>query len=543
MSTESLRKWVEIHPDDIKAFNTICGELTKNFRRKELVSIATPVYERSRKTGNITMTISAGIYLGQTYLMMSEPDSMYRYFDEVSQLAKDNGMDKSLMIIYNSLGLHNLMYAMNYDEALHDFYQALALAQKSRDTRNKYLILSNIVNVYYLREDTTGLEIALDVYDYGKKSDDDHILYRGALGAAYMYYISGDYVKALEYANITEQLDTYRSGYSNSDAIHGDILDKLGRTQSAEQYYRRGVNQSRDLSTRIESHLSYGNFLLENRRYDEAIIQYHDGLKLVDSTKMYFYGHKLYNSLSEAYSATGRNDLAVRYMKTYQKIVDSVFSMQKERAFSSLRLQYEQERKENQLKEKDILILKQRQKTIIVSCITSVLLIVVAVIYILLRRRTAMYHNLVMRYDAQLKREKLMAEGPSEDKTSQDTKLKELFKKIESLMAEEQIYRMNDISLDVVADRLQTNRSYISKAVNTFAGSSFNAYINSYRIRKAVEMLSSTTEDIPIKAIAEEIGYNNLTSFYKNFQKETGVPPSKYRQEIIKISENDIQES
>lgn len=537
MSTVSLANWVNVHPDDVDAFSWLCTRYTKSGEYDKIISLATPLYNKAKTKGNIDLTVISGIYLGQSYIMTAEPDSMYRYFGEVSKLAMDNGMESRLKFIYNSIGLHNLMYAMNYNEALDNFYEALAICEKEGD-HNKWIALSNIVNVYYLRNDPSGLDMALSIYEWGRENDSDMVRYRGALGAAYMYYIAGDYANALKYVEITERQETYRSGFSNSDAIHGDILNKLGRKDEAESYYKKAISYSKDVSTMIESYLSYGNFLQENGRYESAIENYLSGLELVEKYKMYFYGHKLYNFLSEAYSAIGRDDKAVVYMKTYQNIVDSVFNVEKERSFSALRLKYEQERQASQLKEKDMMILRQNQKIIIISAISFVMIAVILVIVILLHKKSAMYRNLVRRYDSNMKREKLLS-GVSDDEThSSDDKLKEIFVKIESLMKEEKLYKSSDLTLDMVADRLQTNRSYISKAVNTFAASSFNAYVNSFRIRRAVELLSDPKTDTPIKVIAEEIGYNNLTSFYKNFQKETGVPPSKYRQEVLKLPEN-----
>lgn len=50
-----------------------------------------------------------------------------------------------------------------------------------------------------------------------------------------------------------------------------------------------------------------------------------------------------------------------------------------------------------------------------------------------------------------------------------------------------------------------------------------------------MRLLSDKNDDRPIKVIADQAGYNNLQSFYQNFRKETGVPPSRYRTEILKL--------
>lgn len=475
--------------------NRLWGIYTNESEYEKLLEHAIPIYNMAKERGELQKQADAGIYIGQAYVMMAKPDSMYKYFDEVTAVARDNGMDGCMMFISNSIGIHNLMYAMNYNEALHYFYEALDYSN-GEDDRNYWIVLSNIVNVFYLREDPSGLEMALDIYDWGVRNGADFVTYRGALGAAYMYFIEGDYRKALEYAEATTRQEAYRNGFNNSDALHGDILFRLGRNREAEIYYLRALSESRDVSTRIESYLGYGNFLRQTGRLREAVDMYLQGLALVEEHKMYFYGHKLYSALSEAYSALGRDDMAVEYMKTYQEVVDSVFNVEKERSFSNLRLQYEEMRREKLLEESAAV--QQSAK------------------------------------EAPVQQEEPAGE-------IQEDRLRQLFAQIEALMKEEELYKRSDISVDMFTSRLQTNRSYISKAINTYAATTFSGYVNSYRIRKAVEMLSDPQKDVPIKVIATELGYNSLQSFYTNFQKETGVPPSRYRQEVLKMSREEVQ--
>lgn len=96
-------------------------------------------------------------------------------------------------------------------------------------------------------------------------------------------------------------------------------------------------------------------------------------------------------------------------------------------------------------------------------------------------------------------------------------------------MRQEKMYAVKNLTVEDMAARLGTNRSYLSRAVNTYAGVSFNAWLNSMRIKESIKLLSET--DMPIKKVADEVGYANLTTFYNNFIKETGVPPSKFRTE------------
>ncbi len=531
--------------DDLKSLNRLWATYSSQGRNQELIELARPVYRRALERGETKKAAYAGAYIGQAFGMLFQPDSMYYYFDEITELAGAGGYEFPLMVINNTIGVHNLMYAMNYAEALHYFYEALAHCRKV-DERASYQILFNIANACYLRNDPSGLEPALEIYAYGKASGDDAITYIGALMTAYMYYVAGDNEQALDYVEQTTRLDAYCGGINNSDALHGNILARLGRNDEAERYYRRAIAHSLpDYATLIESYQSYGDFLRRKGSYRSAIRNYLEGLAIVEQHDMYFHGYKLYLTLADAYSAIGRNDKAYGYMRTYHDLADSVFNVEKERSFNSLRLRYENQKRENAIQERDLRLLRGRKRMQLLISVSAFLLVSGCAFFLLYRRKTIMYRQLVKNYDLHFRREKLLADrihdGETADDDRNDGRLRELFNRLNVLMTEQELYRSNDLTIEAAARRLDTNRSYLSKAVNRYSGTSFAGYVNAFRIAKAVELLSDPENRIPIKALADELGYNNLPSFYQNFQKETGVPPSRYRQETQRIREDRLR--
>lgn len=71
-----------------------------------------------------------------------------------------------------------------------------------------------------------------------------------------------------------------------------------------------------------------------------------------------------------------------------------------------------------------------------------------------------------------------------------------LFKSIYRLMHTEQLYKDNGLTLENLAERLSTNRTYVSNAFNHCAGMSFPTYVNKLRIDEAVRILSDCGNDI-----------------------------------------------
>ena len=102
----------------------------------------------------------------------------------------------------------------------------------------------------------------------------------------------------------------------------------------------------------------------------------------------------------------------------------------------------------------------------------------------------------------------------------------ELFARIEYLMQTEGVYRQNDLTIERLAERLDTNRQ---------AGKAFSSNVNSYRIDEAVRRLSDVDDDTPLKALAQMLGYNHLQTFYTSFQSAIGMPSSKYREKLLKL--------
>ena len=117
-------------------------------------------------------------------------------------------------------------------------------------------------------------------------------------------------------------------------------------------------------------------------------------------------------------------------------------------------------------------------------------------------------------------------------------KSNEMFMRIERLMTGDRIYRENGLTRDKVAERLGSNRTYISQVINDKTGMSFLAYINSYRIEEAIELLSDPANDIPLKALSSDLGFSSISTFYKLFSEKVGMPPAKYREKIIEISKS-----
>lgn len=84
-----------------------------------------------------------------------------------------------------------------------------------------------------------------------------------------------------------------------------------------------------------------------------------------------------------------------------------------------------------------------------------------------------------------------------------------------------------NLSLDLVADKVELSAGYLGKLFKNITSVSFSDYLNNVRLEKAKELLSTTNE--PSSRICEKVGIYNVTYFSTLFKKTYGVTPSAFR--------------
>lgn len=115
----------------------------------------------------------------------------------------------------------------------------------------------------------------------------------------------------------------------------------------------------------------------------------------------------------------------------------------------------------------------------------------------------------------------------AEEKKNSIDKLKE---EIERVIEQEQMFLKQDLKINDVAMRLNTNRDYIYQAINVKMGLSFSEYINRLRINYAIQLMEKNPEMTSVD-IAFRSGFSSRASFYRNFKLYQNCPPLTYRQQ------------
>ena len=110
-----------------------------------------------------------------------------------------------------------------------------------------------------------------------------------------------------------------------------------------------------------------------------------------------------------------------------------------------------------------------------------------------------------------------------ENKNSINERIEKIIKYINANYATE-------ITLGETAKRFFMNTSYLSRIFKEKTGVTFTEYLNKYRIKKSIELLSNT--DMSVTEISAKTGFNSSNHYCKVFKNVTGISPLSYRKNL-----------
>lgn len=178
-----------------------------------------------------------------------------------------------------------------------------------------------------------------------------------------------------------------------------------------------------------------------------------------------------------------------------------------------------------------------------ISCALAVILMLLALLGVYYRRTRQAYHELVLR-SQQWAEVNVPKEEPCEvnrdvpavpvpSAASPDSADRIIMEKVEQLMNEKMLYTNADLSLDMLASELGLDRRHVSVAINACSGKNFFAYVNEYRVKEAIRLMSDAgNKNQTIDAIAFDSGFNDRKTFHRIFKQFTGLTPGAFRDSL-----------
>ena len=170
---------------------------------------------------------------------------------------------------------------------------------------------------------------------------------------------------------------------------------------------------------------------------------------------------------------------------------------------------------------------KQRIRTIVsISVICTFFVLLALISYIFYRRRQKLqiehFNNLLIEVERLRRQERAKQAVEKECTAESDLFLARVVEYINNNLT------TGKLSVEDMSDALCMSVSTFRRRMLTIIKGSPKAFVDTIRINKAKELLSSSS--LPVNEIATRCGYKEANSFIRAFQRDTGISPAKWRE-------------
>jgi len=308
-----------------------------------------------RQTRDTFGTIKCLNSLGVSLRRLNSEKEAIKYYLQALQLSREINNKKSIAVALNGIG-NVFVNIGQYDKALPYFREGLLLEKNSGNKRGINYDLSNIGEVYMHKQQ----------YD----------------SALYFYYQALDIANELNHKdnssviyNCIGQLYQLKGNYSKSNEYFQEAIPKLikfdGQRYLSNTFINMGIN---------ETHL---------HRMDEAFAHITKGLQIAKDIQSPENIILAYQALSQYYQSAKNYQAALEHYQKYIYLRDSINGDDTKRNIAALESIYENEKKDNEIKQYQFQVSLQKKQSIIQWTIILSLLRVVSFLFALyvLKRR------------------------------------------------------------------------------------------------------------------------------------------------------------
>lgn len=401
----------------------------------------------------------------------------------------------------------NTYQSMNEtDQTLRYYRKALQISEQTNDSTNYFSTLSNI-GVFYLRQKSDSAEIFfLQALKFFPESSWSVRSLRAKFNLANLYFDQKKYDQAL--------------------AMYNDVL-----TNSRKYSINSGIYRAMS---------GIGNIYEAQNKDREALNIFRDAADLAASSGETPVQVGLLEAVEYMYEKAGDYKGAYSTQKRIRNLNDSLMTLDKQLAVHDIEMIYNNEKAKREnlalAAENKVLANRMRANLIILLIMVIAALILGGLLYYiynLYRQRDEAYNTLFGKY-----RIDIQSGIPTPEIVPEKILLPELvpekpdaeYRLLVNYFEQEKPYLMKDLKISDVANQLNISEKTLSRLIRNHTGKYFNNFVNDYRIREVLRLLSEPVmKNYKIEAIAKEAGFGSKATFYAAFTHVTGSYPSAYR--------------
>ena len=331
--------------------------------------------------------------------------------------------------------------------------------------------------------------------------------------------------KAMVYAANAQSSESHPSSLEDGRVVKDEDVVNHQKEQAESLHHEYQQFQGLDALDKAAE----GVYLTTMGRYDEAVRMFDETDSIMRTsgepiTDLYI--NTLLNYKYDALQKAGRTAEALEMSDRIRQLTDSI--RQQERLADVEQMQ--------EIKQKEEEIARKHQSLtihrVILAAIVLLLLLAVYIIWrihrynrLLTEKNRSLYEQIQQREQAKAEEQRQLQAQPEESLTTEQ----QLYRRLCTLMAEQQPYTEETLNRDTLAQLLGTNAKYVVQAIHECShGDTVMDFITRYRLEHVAHLLKTT--DDPIAIIGELSGIPSRATLARLFRNAYGMSCSEYRQ-------------
>ncbi len=572
---EALREKNQLFLNQLRSNLGIAFSVSYNFEKSD--SCFYEIIHSVKEKGNEMTHANAYINMGINQSKQAHYREALRLYEKANVLGEE--LEEPEQILKRTLNNIGLAYgALGItDSAMICYQEAIKLEEESNNKLGVARGLQNMGNLYANLNENSQ---AADYYLRATKLYEEVENYVGAMDAeqnrGVMLNRMGEYDEAIRlYTDLEKKAKAhgmermFASVYNNL----GYSYSKKGDSAKSLEVLLKSLAIKEANKDTVGMIVTYNSLAAINERmgrYAEGENYARLALTYLERTVNLQVRSEVLQNLTVFAIHADRSKEAISYLKEQNELRDSIFTKEKMAAIHELNLKYETEKKEQELQLAQQTIKTHRQYHLFLLTISLITVALLVMFHVFRRKQRLTQQELLRKSEAAARAKLKMMEhfrvveplslktiaeerengngngnGDSEDVSNGNSLTAEKVEAIVALIDEQfkkhKIYLEKDLSVGALAEKIGTNRTYVSNVLNQALDTNFSSLLSLYRIEEAKNLLSKQVNgdstNLNLDMIADKCGFNSVSSFHNNFKRETGMTPGQFRKSLQKSAE------
>jgi len=461
---EELEQKLMALPDDTARVNVLLalGEANCSFDNDKALMYLQEAYSISLQLDYTEGVGKSLMWQGRVYYYKSNFSLSNKYLDKAKKPLEATG-DLEALSFWHLAKAFSLRHAGDYPHSIEMFKKAIELSEQ---TGNKKIMTTSFLEMGVTLLDRGDADKAMTYFKEGlalaKEVNNKVVIANALTSLAGAYKAKDSLDSALIYYRQSLKIRTVLKmdrHIASSEMSIGEILIQMGRYAEAEQSLKHAFELFKKLGEKtgiVETNMAWAKAMIKQGKPEgiELAEQTLEMAKDIDSPNLLCYA---YGELSDIYASGNDYQKAYQYQKIHEVLKDSLFTSGKERMLAEVEAKFQSEKKD-----RDIALLKEREKVeqnrnIMLIILLAILLIVIFLLVVMFRYKSIAFN----RQQQLLEQEKIIHAQENEINEKENQLLQEQLESKNREMASKvlEMMRMNETISEIIEKLEEFNNS------------------------------------------------------------------------------------